>query len=177
MGGRKSGRLFYWGVDFIGVDGYVSSLTEFLGRPVLTGWILHACRCLRHLRGPRVSRSGEHISTTVRMGEHESESSLVAATLGFALISFGVGPIALGHILRSGGSTGRGNIENSASAITGSPTCNTHQDPEAAENTKFFRGAANETDFPLLGQCRAGCDKDRPRNLGYSEVSRRMCGE
>lgn len=86
--------------------GYVSSFTEFLGGVlILAGFFTRVAAC------------GICIDLIVAiwkvhwhnglMGDHGYEFPLAAATLAFALIFFGAGPIALDHVLRGGGSGGR----------------------------------------------------------------------
>ena len=83
--------------------GYVSSFTEFVGGLlILAGLFTRAAAfaiCIDLLVA--IWKVHWHNGLT---GDHGFEFPLAAATLAFALIFFGAGPIAMDHILRGGGS-------------------------------------------------------------------------
>jgi putative oxidoreductase len=85
---------------------YVSSFTEFLGGLfVLAGFFTRAAAfaiCVD--LGVAIWKVHLHNGLT---GDHGFEFPLAAATLAFALIFFGAGPIAIDHVLRGGGSGAR----------------------------------------------------------------------
>jgi putative oxidoreductase len=87
--------------------GYVSSFTEFLGGLfVLAGFFTRAAAfaiCVDLI----VAIWKVHLHNGLT-GDHGFEFPLAAATLAFALIFFGAGPIAIDHVLRGGGSIDRG---------------------------------------------------------------------
>lgn len=87
--------------------GYVSSFTEFLGGLfILAGFFTRVAAfaiCIDLV----VAIWKVHLHNGLT-GDHGFEFPLAAATLAFALIFFGAGPIALDHILRGGGSSARG---------------------------------------------------------------------
>ena len=83
--------------------GYVSSFTEFLGGLlVLAGLFTRAAAfaiCIN--LAVAIWKVHWHNGLT---GDHGIEFPLTAATLAFALIFFGGGPVAMDHVLRGGGS-------------------------------------------------------------------------
>jgi len=87
--------------------GYVSSFTEFLGGLfILAGFFTRVAAfaiCVDLVVA--IWKVDWHNGLT---GDHGFEFPLAAATLAFALIFFGAGPIALDHVLRGGGSSARG---------------------------------------------------------------------
>jgi putative oxidoreductase len=87
-------------------SGYVSAFTEFLGGLcVLAGFFTRAAAfaiCVD--LGVAIWKVNWHNGLT---GDHGFEFPLAAATLAFALIFFGAGPIAIDHVLRGGGSGAR----------------------------------------------------------------------
>jgi putative oxidoreductase len=88
--------LPYW-------TGYLSSFTEFLGGLlVLAGLFTRAAAfaiCIN--MAVAIARVHWHNGLT---GDHGVEFPLSLATIAFALIFFGAGPIAIDHVLRGGGS-------------------------------------------------------------------------
>ncbi len=86
--------------------GYVSSFTEFLcGLMVLAGFFSRlAAFAICIDLGVAIWKVHWHNGLT---GNGGIEFPLAAATLAFALIFFGAGPISLDHILRGGGSAPR----------------------------------------------------------------------
>lgn len=88
--------------------GYVSSFTEFLGGLCLLAGFFTRVAALGIFIDLSVAIWKVHfhnglIGSPDRPGY---EFPLAAATLAFALIFFGAGPIALDHVLRGGGSGG-----------------------------------------------------------------------
>ena len=83
--------------------GYVSAFTEFLGGLlVLAGLFTRAAAfaiCIN--LAVAIWKVHWHNGLT---GDHGFEFPLAAATLAFALIFFGGGPVAIDHVLRGGGS-------------------------------------------------------------------------
>jgi putative oxidoreductase len=83
--------------------GYVSSFTEFLGGLlILAGFFTRAAAfaiCINLVVA--IWKVHWHNGLT---GDHGYEFPLAVATLAFALIFFGSGPISLDHIVRGGGS-------------------------------------------------------------------------
>ncbi len=83
--------------------GYVSSFTEFLGGlMILAGFFTRAAAfavCID--LAVAIWKIHWHNGFTT---DHGYEFPLAAATLAFALIFFGAGPIALDHVLRGGSS-------------------------------------------------------------------------
>jgi putative oxidoreductase len=83
--------------------GYVSSFTEFLGGlMILAGFFTRAAAfavCIDLVVA--IWKIHWHNGFTT---DHGYEFPLAAATLAFALIFFGAGPIALDHVLRGGSS-------------------------------------------------------------------------
>jgi putative oxidoreductase len=91
--------LPYW-------TGYLSSFTEFLGGLlVLAGLFTRAAAfaiCIN--MAVAIARVHWHNGLT---GDHGFEFPLSLATIAFALIFFGAGPIAIDHVLRGGGSVSK----------------------------------------------------------------------
>lgn len=85
--------------------GYVSAFTEFLGGwMILAGFFTRAAACAVCINLVvaiwKVHLHNGLIGSPDRPGY---EFALAAATLAFALIFFGSGPIAIDHVLRGGG--------------------------------------------------------------------------
>jgi putative oxidoreductase len=91
--------LPYW-------TGYLSSFTEFLGGLfVLAGLFTRAAAfaiCIN--MSVAIWKVHWHNGLT---GDHGFEFPLSLATIAFALIFFGAGPIAVDHVLRGGGTVSR----------------------------------------------------------------------
>jgi putative oxidoreductase len=87
--------------------GYVSSFTEFLGGIFLLAGFFTRAAALAICLDLCVAIWKVHLHNGLT-GDHGYEFPLAAATLAFALIFFGAGPIAIDHILRGGGSSSRG---------------------------------------------------------------------
>ena len=91
--------LPYW-------TGYLSSFTEFLGGLlVLAGLFTRAAAfaiCIN--MAVAIAKVHWHNGLT---GDHGFEFPLSLATIAFALIFFGAGPIAIDHVLRGGGTISR----------------------------------------------------------------------
>jgi putative oxidoreductase len=83
--------------------GYVSSFTEFFGGLLLLVGLFTRCAAIAVCIDLIVAIWKVHWHNGLT-GEHGYEFPLAVATLAFALIFFGAGPIALDHILRGGGS-------------------------------------------------------------------------
>ncbi len=83
--------------------GYISSFTEFVGGLlILAGLFTRAAAfaiCIDLIVA--IWKVHWHNGLT---GDHGFEFPLAVATLAFALIFFGAGPIAMDHVLRGGGS-------------------------------------------------------------------------
>jgi putative oxidoreductase len=83
--------------------GYISAFTEFLGGwLILLGFFTRPAAfalCIDLIVA--IWKVNSHNGLT---GDHGYEFPLALATLSFALIFFGGGPIALDHVLRGGGS-------------------------------------------------------------------------
>ena len=103
FGGLHHFAQFVAGMGIPAWLGYVSSFTEFLGGLlILAGLFTRAAAfaiCIDLLVA--IWKVHWHNGLT---GDHGFEFPLAAATLAFALIFFGAGPIAMDHILRGGGS-------------------------------------------------------------------------
>lgn len=86
--------------------GYIAAFTEFLGGLlVLAGLFTRAAAfaiCIEMIVA--ISKVHWHNGLTA---DHGVEFPLAVATLAFALIFFGAGPIAMDHILRGGGSVSK----------------------------------------------------------------------
>jgi putative oxidoreductase len=87
--------------------GYVSSFTEFLGGLLILAGLFTRVAALAIFVDLVVAIWKVHLHNGLT-GDHGMEFPLAVATLAFALIFFGAGPIALDHILRGGGSSARG---------------------------------------------------------------------
>jgi putative oxidoreductase len=83
--------------------GYVSSFTEFFGGLLLLVGLFTRCAAIAVCIDLIVAIWKVHWHNGLT-GDHGYEFPLAVATLAFALIFFGAGPIALDHILRGGGS-------------------------------------------------------------------------
>jgi putative oxidoreductase len=83
--------------------GYVSAFTEFLGGlMVLVGFFARPAALAIFINlGVAIWKVHFHNGLT---GDHGYEFPLAVATLAFALIFFGSGPISIDHVLRGGGS-------------------------------------------------------------------------
>jgi putative oxidoreductase len=106
FGGLHHHAEFVAGLGLPGWLGYLSSFTEFLGGLfVLAGMFTRAAAfaiCIN--LSVAIWKVHLHKGFT---GDGGIEFPLAAATLAFALIFFGAGPIAMDHILRGGGSPSR----------------------------------------------------------------------
>jgi putative oxidoreductase len=87
--------------------GYVSSFTEFLGGLLILAGLFTRIAAFAICVDLVVAIWKVHLHNGLT-GDHGMEFPLAVATLAFALIFFGAGPIALDHILRGGGSSARG---------------------------------------------------------------------
>ena len=83
--------------------GYVSSFTEFLGGLLILVGLFTRFAAFAICIDLIVAIWKVHWHNGLT-GDHGYEFPLAVATLAFALIFFGAGPIALDHILRGGGS-------------------------------------------------------------------------
>jgi putative oxidoreductase len=86
--------------------GYVAAFTEFLGGLLILGGFFTRAAALAIFIDLSVAILKVHLHNGL-MGAPDRpgyEFPLAAATLAFALIFFGGGPIALDHIVRGGGS-------------------------------------------------------------------------
>jgi putative oxidoreductase len=83
--------------------GYVSSFTEFFGGLlILAGFFTRPAACAICIDlMVAIWKVHWHNGLT---GDHGYEFPLALATLAFALILFGAGPISMDHVLRGGGS-------------------------------------------------------------------------
>ncbi len=84
--------------------GYVSSFTEFLGGILILAGLFTRVAAFAICIDLAVAIWKVHWHNGLT-GDHGYEFPLAAASLAFALIFFGAGPIALDHILRGGGSS------------------------------------------------------------------------
>ena len=82
---------------------YVSSFTEFLGGLLILAGLFTRVAAFAICIDLLVAIWKVHWHNGLT-GDHGFEFPLAAATLAFALIFFGAGPIAMDHILRGGGS-------------------------------------------------------------------------
>ncbi len=87
--------------------GYVSSFTEFLGGICILAGFFTRVAAFAICVDLCVAIWKVHLHNGLT-GDHGFEFPLAAATLAFALIFFGAGPVALDHILRGAGSSTRG---------------------------------------------------------------------
>jgi len=83
--------------------GYVSSFTELLGGLMILAGFFTRPAALAVCIDLIVAILKVHLHNGL-MGDHGYEFPLAIATLAFALIFFGGGPIAIDHVLRGGGS-------------------------------------------------------------------------
>jgi putative oxidoreductase len=86
--------------------GYVSAFTELLGGLLLLAGFFTRAAAFAICIDLVVAIWKVHWHNGL-IGEHGSEFPLALATLAFALIFFGAGPIALDHVLRGGSSSPR----------------------------------------------------------------------
>jgi len=102
FGGLHHHAQMVAGLGLPGWLGYVSAFAEFLGGLlVLAGFFTRVAAfavCIDLLVA--IWKVHWHNGLT---GDHGYEFPLAAATLAFALIFFGAGPISLDHVLRGGG--------------------------------------------------------------------------
>jgi putative oxidoreductase len=103
FGGLHNHAHFVASLGLPAWTGYLSSFTEFLGGLlVLAGLFTRAAAfavCIN--LGVAIWKVHWHNGLT---GDHGFEFPLSLATIAFALIFFGAGPIAIDHVLRGGGS-------------------------------------------------------------------------
>lgn len=85
--------------------GYVSSFTEFLGGLLILAGLFTRAAAFAVCIDLAVAIWKVHLHNGLT-GDHGFELPLAVASLAFALIFFGGGPIAIDHILRGGGSGG-----------------------------------------------------------------------
>ena len=85
---------------------YVASFTEFLGGLLILAGLFTRPAAFAICIDLSVAIGKVHWHNGLT-GEHGYEFPLAAASLAFALIFFGAGPIALDHILRGGGASRR----------------------------------------------------------------------
>ncbi len=86
--------------------GYVSSFTELLGALLILAGLFIRPAAFAVCIDLAVAIWRVHWHSGL-MGEHGYEFPLALATLAFALIFFGAGPIAIDHIFRGGGGGGK----------------------------------------------------------------------
>lgn len=84
--------------------GYVSSFTELLGALLILAGFFTRPAALAICADLVVAIWKVHWHNGL-MGDHGYEFPLAIASLAFALIFFGAGPIAIDHVLRGGGSS------------------------------------------------------------------------
>jgi putative oxidoreductase len=103
FGGLHNHAHFVASLGLPAWTGYLSSFTEFLGGLlVLAGLFTRAAAfaiCIN--LGVAIWKVHWHNGLT---GDHGFEFPLSLATIAFALLFFGAGPIAIDHVLRGGGS-------------------------------------------------------------------------
>jgi putative oxidoreductase len=106
FGGLHHHAEFVASLGFPYWAGYLSAFTEFLGGLfVLAGLFTRAAAfaiCIN--LGVAIAKVHWHNGLT---GDHGFEFPLSLATIAFALIFFGAGPIAIDHVLRGGGTISR----------------------------------------------------------------------
>jgi putative oxidoreductase len=104
FGGLHNHAHFVASLGLPAWSGYLSAFTEFLGGLlILAGLFTRAAAfaiCINMIVA--IWKVHWHNGLT---GDHGFEFPLSLAVLAFALIFFGAGPIAIDHILRSGGSS------------------------------------------------------------------------
>jgi putative oxidoreductase len=83
--------------------GYVSAFTEFLGGLLILAGLFTRAAAFAICINLAVAIWKVHWHNGLT-GDHGFEFPLAAATLAFALIFFGGGPVAMDHVLRGGGS-------------------------------------------------------------------------
>jgi putative oxidoreductase len=91
--------LPYW-------TGYLSSFTEFLGGLLLLAGLFTRVAAFAICINMAVAIVKVHWHNGLT-GDHGFEFPLSLATIAFALIFFGAGPIAIDHVLRGGGTISR----------------------------------------------------------------------
>lgn len=97
-------------VSSLGLPGwtaYLSALAEFLGGLFVLAGFFTRVAALAICIDLSVAIWKVHLHNGLT-GNNAIEFPLALATLAFAMIFFGAGPIAIDHILRGGGSGGRG---------------------------------------------------------------------
>ena len=104
FGGLHHHAQLVAGLGLPGWLGYVSSFTEFLGGLLILAGLFTRPAALAICIDLAVAIWKVHLHNGLT-GDHGIEFPLAAATLAFALVFFGAGPIAMDHILRGGGST------------------------------------------------------------------------
>ncbi|HEY6766142.1 MAG TPA: DoxX family protein [Candidatus Sulfotelmatobacter sp.] len=106
FGGLHQHAHFVASLGFPEWMGYLSAFTEFLGGLlILAGLFTRAAAfaiCLNLIVA--IWKVHWHVGFAV---DHGMEFPLAVATIAFALVFFGGGPISIDHILRGGGSSGR----------------------------------------------------------------------
>lgn len=109
FGGLHHTAQFIASLGLPGWLGYVSAFTEFLGGLlVLTGFFTRPAACAICINlAVAIWKVHLHNGLLGAPDRPGYEFPLAAATLAFALIFFGAGPISLDHILRGGGGTSK----------------------------------------------------------------------
>jgi putative oxidoreductase len=104
FGGLHNHALFVASLGLPAWTGYLSSFAEFFGGLlVLAGLFTRAAAfaiCINMVVA--IAKVHWHNGLT---GDHGFEFPLSLASIAFALIFFGAGPIAIDHVLRGGGSS------------------------------------------------------------------------
>jgi len=106
FGGLHHHAQFVSGLGLPGWLGYVSSFAEFLGGLFVLAGMFTRAAALALCIDLSVAIWKVHLHKGFA-GDGGIEFPLAAATLAFALIFFGAGPIAMDHVLRGGGSSSR----------------------------------------------------------------------
>lgn len=106
FGGLHQFAQVVHGMGLPGWLGYVASFTEFLGGlMILAGFFTRVAAfaiCIDLIVA--IWKVHWHQGLLISGGKIGYEFALAAATIAFALIFFGGGPISLDHVLRGGGS-------------------------------------------------------------------------
>ena len=105
-GGLHHHAQFVASLGFPAWTGYVSSFTEFLGGLLILAGLLTRFAAFAICIDLAVAIATVHIHNGL-MGNGGYEFPLAAASLAFALIFFGGGPIAFDHIRAAGGGGGK----------------------------------------------------------------------